>query len=169
MTVDDLEVLFGYGYWANRRLFQALSPLAPDEFTRPVGPGHASIRNTLVHVLSAEWGWLDRCGGPARGARLDPGDYPTLESVVERWAAVERHVREFLGGLEDADLAREIAYVGGGGETFSMPLGELLQHAANHAVHHRGQVAPLLRQLGHAPPDLDLLFFLAERRGVRAW
>jgi hypothetical protein len=44
-------------------------------------------------VASGEWqafslvirhssaGWLDRCGGPERGPRLTPTDYPTVESV----------------------------------------------------------------------------------------
>ena len=37
-----------------------------------------------------------------------------------------------------------------------MPLGEMMQHAANHGVHHRGQVALLLRLLGHVPGDFRL-------------
>jgi uncharacterized damage-inducible protein DinB len=49
-----------------------------------------------------------------------------------------------------------------------MPVGELLQHAATHGVHHRGQVALLLRVLGVAPGSVDLLFYDAERRAVGA-
>lgn len=76
MTVKDLESLYDYGYWANRKLFDVISQLTPEQFTRPVAGSYGSIRNTMVHVLSAEWGWLDRCGGPERGPALKPGDYP---------------------------------------------------------------------------------------------
>jgi uncharacterized damage-inducible protein DinB len=119
----------------------------------------------MVHVLSAEWGWLDRCGGPARGERLNPVDYPTAESLLETWGKVEMSVREFLSKLADADLRRHAEYTLGG-RTTSMPMGELMQHAALHAIHHRGQVALLLRVLGYAPGNFDILFYHAERRGV---
>ena len=49
-----------------------------------------------------------------------------------------------------------------------MPLGELLQHAAIHGIHHRGQAALLLRMLGVAPGNVDILFYYAERSGVPA-
>src|SRR5205823_2950267 len=78
MTVKDLEGLYDYGYWANKKLFHVISQLTPEEFTRPVAGSYGSIRNTMVHIMSAEWGWLSRCGGPERGARLNPGDYPTV-------------------------------------------------------------------------------------------
>jgi uncharacterized damage-inducible protein DinB len=38
-----------------------------------------------------------------------------------------------------------------------MRLGQLLQHAALHGVHHRGQSALRLRLLGYAPGNFDIL------------
>ena len=73
MRVDDLAIRYDYGYWANRKLFDVISQLSPEQFTRGVAGGWGSIRTTMVHVLSAEWGWLSRCGGrPERPSRLDP-------------------------------------------------------------------------------------------------
>ena len=169
MTVKDLEVLYDYSYWANGKLFGAIAQLTPEQFTRPVAGSYGSIRNTMVHVLSAEAGWLDRCGGPKRGPRLNPADFPTVESVIQAWNRVEAHAREFLARLKDEDLARMAEYATDQSAKISMPVGELMQHAANHAVHHRGQVALLLRLLGHAPGNFDILFYFAEKRGVRAW
>ncbi|QXD15750.1 DinB family protein [Rhodocaloribacter litoris] len=169
MTVNDLRLLFDYSYWANERLFRVILQLTPEEFTRSVAGSYGSVRNTLVHVLSTEWGWLDRCGGPERGPRLEVDDYPTVASLIEAWRRIEAYMRGFLDGLKDQDLARNVEYRGAGGEKRFMPLGELLHHAANHAVHHRGQVVLLLRELGHAPGNMDLLFYYADRRGIVAW
>lgn len=168
MTVKDLEILYDYSYWANKKLFHVISQLTPEQFTQPLGGSYGSIRNTMVHVLSAEWGWLDRCGGPERGPRLNPDDFPTVESLIEAWNKVELYVRGFLSKLKDEDLARNVEYTMGRAEKSSLPMGQLMQHAANHGVHHRGQVALLLRLLGRTPGNFDILFYYAEKRGVPA-
>lgn len=169
MTADSLRLLFDYHAWANARLLTVVGALSEEEFTRDVAGGWGSVRDTLVHTLSTERGWLERCGGPERGPRLDPADYATPEALRAEWAEAEALLCAFVDGLEDEDLDREAAYAGAGGARRSMPVGELLQHVAVHAVHHRGGVAVLLRELGYAPPAMDLLFYHAERRGVEAW
>jgi uncharacterized damage-inducible protein DinB len=171
MTVKDLERMYDYGYWANRKFFAVAAQLTPEQLTQSVAGSYGSVRNTLVHMMSAEWGWFDRCGcGYPRGAALKGDDYPTLQSIVDAWSIVEGHVRGFLSTLHDADLDRAIEFANPRGEKRSMLLGALLQHAANHGVHHRGQVALLLRALGCAPGNVDLLFYDAERLSVPlAW
>lgn len=169
MTVEDFQRLYAYGAWANRRLLATISQLPSEDFTKALGGGHASIRDTMVHALSTEWGWLSRCGGPARGPALKPPDFPTVESLTATWNAVDGYARAFLSSLNNEDLLRNAEYMNPRGETLSMPVGELLHHAANHSVHHRGQVAFMVRLLGHAPGTLDLLFYDAEKRGVPAW
>ena len=166
MIVKDLEVLYDYNYWANKRLFQLISQLTPEQFAQPVAGSYGSIRNTLVHALSAEWGWLERCGGPERGPRLNTDNYPTVESLVETWNRIEGYVRDFLSRLNEADLARDIEFTLPGQEIRSMQLGQLMQHAAVHGVHHRAQVVLLPRMLGYEPGNFDMLIYYAKRRGV---
>jgi len=171
MTVKDLERLYDYGYWANKKILQVVSRLTPEQFTATGTGSYGSVRNTMVHMLSAEWGWLDRCGGPQRGPALKPEDYPTVESLVETWSRVEGYVREFLSKQKDHDLSRIVEFTNPRGEKRTALLGTLLQHAANHGVHHRGQVALLLRSLGYTPGNVDMLFYDAEKSGagVLAW
>ena len=163
MRVHDLVHLYDYGAWADARLLAAVARLTPEEFARPVAGSHGSVRNTLVHVMSAAWGWVERCGGHARGARLKPEDYPTPDALAQEWTRVESHARALLAALTDDDLTREVAFSFGGEPASVATVGALLQHAALHAVHHRGQVALLLRELGHAPGNFDMLYFAVER------
>ena len=167
MTIADLQTLYDYSYWANAKLFEPLSRLTTEEFVRPVAGSYGSPRTTLVHMMSAEAGWLDRSGGPKRGAPLNPDDFPTLETITTHWSAQESKMRAFLAGLTDADLTRRIAFTVPQ-ISFSrvMALGEMLHHAAIHNIHHRGQVTLLLRELGHVPGNVDILFYYAEKGTV---
>ena len=169
MTVNDLQRLYDYGYWANEQLLAVVSELTSEQFTRTVAGSYGSVRNTLVHMLSAEWGWLDRCGGHERGPALEADDYPDVESLINAWATVEGWVRAFLATLTDEELCRQVEFTNPRGDIRSMALGELMQHAANHGVHHRGQVALLLRVLGHVPGNVDMLLYDADRHGVSVW
>jgi len=165
MSLHEMRRLFDYNYWANQKLFAALSSLTAEQFTQTVAGSYGSVRNTLVHVLSAEWGWLDRCGGPPRGAKLEAHDFPTLASLTDLWSRVEVQMREYLGRLSDEDLAGEVEFTLGG-RTQRMTRGDLLQHAAIHAAHHRGQIALLIRTLGFEPGNFDFVIFGATSPAV---
>ena len=164
MRAVDLARLYDYSCWANQRLLGVASQLTPNEFTRHVAGSYGSVRNTLVHILSAEWGWLERCGGLPRGDRLKPEDFPTLESIRTVWVRVETEMRTYLDGLREEDLTEEITFAFGPGPRHSVGRGDLLQHAVFHAVHHRGQIALLLRELGRAPGNVDLLYYTIEKQ-----
>ena len=163
MTIDEITGLVDYGYWANAQLLGVSARLTPDQFIQPVAGSYGSIRNTWVHVMSAEAGWLERCGGPTRGPQLRAEDYPTVASVVEAWRTIEANFRAFAAGLEESDLIGVIDFSLGSFGSFSMRMGDMLQHVANHGTHHRGQIALLLRALGHPPGNVDMLFYFAAK------
>ena len=84
-----------------------------------------------------------------------------MTSLVNRWQQAEGYVREFRATLRDEDLGRIVEFAIGGGPKQAMPVGALMHHAAIHGVHHRGQVALLLRSLGYSPGNFDILFYYA--------
>lgn len=161
-SASDLRRLYDYNYWANGKLLAVVSQLTPEEFTREVSGSYGSIRNSLVHVLSAEWGWLDRCGGRARGPKLDAADYPDVSTLIDTWTRVAGWMRTFLSDLADDDLARNVEFAIGTGAKHVVALGDLMHHSVIHAVHHRGQVAVMLRTLGHTPGNFDMVMYSFE-------
>jgi uncharacterized damage-inducible protein DinB len=164
MTVNDLQMLFDYGHWANGKLFDVIAQLTPEQFAQFLANNHGSIRNTMVHVLSAEWRWIARCSSQELGAPFDPADFPTPAVLIEKGNQVAVATRVFLALLRDDDLARQVEFAIGNAPKRSMPVGALLQHAANHGAHHRGQVALLLRLLGYSPENFDLLLYFADEQ-----
>jgi uncharacterized damage-inducible protein DinB len=166
MTVESLKTLFEYNYWANRKLFEVMAQLTSEQLIQNIGGSYGSIRNTMVHILSAESGWLERCGGPERGPRLNPNDFPTLDLIIQSWSKLQMAEKRFLSQLNNQHLVQNIEFSLNQTETYSLRLGELLQHAAVHGVHHRGQIALLLRLLGYVPGNFDILVYYLERNSI---
>ncbi len=146
-----------YNYWARDRQLQACASLTVEQFLRPVGGSFPSLRDTFAHMVAVEWLWLERWRGKSPKSLIPVHDFPALAVVVERWGAVERDIREYVAGLDEAALARLLSYINTQGEEWSYPLWQMVVHLLNHQSYHRGQVTTLLRLLGVQPPQVDFL------------
>lgn len=160
MNKHDVGYLFAYNRWANATVLDAVSKLPAEQFARDLQSSHRSVRDTLAHILAAEWIWLERWKGVSPKALLIPTDFPTVESVRKRLSEVENECAEFIDGLTDESLGEAITYTNTKGEQWTYPLGQMLQHVANHSTYHRGQIATMLRQLGAEVNPVDLLVFM---------
>jgi len=58
MTKDDIQLLYEYDRWANNRVLHAVSALNAEQFRRDLSGSSRSVRDTLVHIIAGEWGWL---------------------------------------------------------------------------------------------------------------
>ena len=68
--------------------------------------------------------------------------------------------RAYIESLSAADYDRVIQYTGAEGKQFRAPLGPLLEHVANHATHHRSEIATMLTMVSGSPPDTGLATYL---------
>jgi uncharacterized damage-inducible protein DinB len=152
-----LRELFEYNYWARDRQIQACASLTEEQFLRPMNNSFPSLRDTLAHLVGAEYVWLERWRGRSPRAMPAAEEFPTLTAVRERWATVERGVRDYLAGLTEEMLKLHLSYVNLKGETWTYVLWQTLFHVVNHQTYHRGQVTTLLRQLEAQPSAIDYL------------
>lgn len=167
MTPEDVRLLYDYNYWAADRMMGVVERLPPEEFLRDLGNSFPSIRDTVVHMMGAEWIWLCRWRGESPQAMLPAADFPTAAAVRARWDDVERQVRAFVGSLSAERLAQVLAYRSTQGQALAFPLGQMLQHVVNHGTYHRGQVTTMVRQLGVRPAATDFSLFAHERAAGR--
>lgn len=155
--LSTLNDLFTHHYWARDRQLHACAVLSSAQFLQPLGNSHPSVRDTLGHLLAAEWLWLERWRGRSPRILLAPADFTTLDDIAARWRQVEHEMREFLATLSEAALERDVTYVNTRGGTWTHALWRLMVHLLEHQAYHRGQVTTLLRQLGVQPPAVDFL------------
>ena len=164
MTAEDLRTLVEYNYWARDRILDGVAALNPEQYNRPLGNSFPSVRETLVHIYSAEWIWHTRWQGESPTKALSPDQWPDLARLAASWQALETKLRGFVDSLTDESLNRVLEYRLLSGQPGKSAFGHMVQHVVNHGTYHRGQITTMLRQLGAAPPkSTDLIAFYRER------
>lgn len=161
MDVQDILLLYQYNYWARDRILEQVVKLSPQQLLESRTYGHGSIRNVLVHILSAEWVWRVRCQEQVSPSALLPlDDYPGFEPLRVRYLQEEERMQGYLNSLHGTELYQEVRYQTTGGEEQANVLWHLLVHIVNHGTEHRSQVASELTAYGYSPGDLDLVHFV---------
>src|SRR5215469_7171682 len=140
MDRNDLKELYTYNRWANHRTLGAAGKLDGEKFLRNLGNSFSSVRDTLAHILSAEWIWLERWQGRFPTSMLDAADFPTVASLGSRWKTLERDYQEFFQGLSVERLRQQLSYLNRAGERYSYLLWQQMTHVVNHSSYHRGQI-----------------------------
>lgn len=165
---DVIKSLYDYNSWAMNTLLNALET-APEHVYEALGcSGHGSVRETLAHLLQAQWGWLSWFDGSlppeqAYAIKLTDKDIPTPADARARWEPIEKQARALIANLNDEKLAAEWSWKAPSAPMVKQPLGELMLHVVNHAIHTRAQIVSAIRRCGHAPGSYDYLWFVLGR------
>lgn len=167
MLVNSLRTAYGYNRWATGRILDAAAGLTPEQLHTPGTAGHGSIRDTLVHLMATQRGWVSWWDGSlpleqAYGFTLDPADFPDVPSLRVLWEDVERQTEAFLSRLTDADAAQVLTPTLPTGAQLRLPLWGALLHLVNHGTQHRSEAAAMLTGFGCSPGPMDLLLYLWE-------
>ena len=163
MTPNELQLLFTYNDWANKRAIQAASSLTPDQFTKPLRNSFSSVRDTLAHLYGAETIWLQRFQGESPSAFPDLTQITDIAALESKWNPIAADLLNFVSNLTQPDIDRVVEYKTMKFGVYSNPLWQSLQHVVNHGTYHRGQITTMLRQLGAQPILTDLMHFYRER------
>src|SRR5713226_1496214 len=111
MDVERIRALYDFNRWANAAVFDAVSALRPEEWMRDLKNSFPSVRDTLVHILWAEWIWLRRWKGVSPKLVFDPAEFATVTVLWTKWSEVEREQADFVAGLSEESLRTVIEYV----------------------------------------------------------
>ncbi|HEV8587197.1 MAG TPA: DinB family protein [Methylomirabilota bacterium] len=166
MLTEVIGSLYRYNDWANRRILDTSAGLTSEQLRAGGGASFDSIRDTLVHIMGAQWLYLERWHGRFPRAMPAAADFPDLAAIRARWAVIERDTQAFVAGLDDAAVGRVVKYTNMQGEPWAYPLWQQLIHQVNHATQHRSEAAVMLTKLGHSPGSLDLLYFADVETGA---
>ncbi len=145
-----LPDFFKYNLWANLRLLDACEHLSDAQLDATTNGTFGSVRETLMHLFSAEEGYARALTGTSPTPLLKEfTTFPGLDLLRQR---AERSAEALIKVAEQGNLS-QILHLDGG--TYDAPAIIVVIQAINHAIDHRSQIATLLSQQGIEPPYLD--------------
>ncbi len=138
--------LLEHNNWANQQIITACAGLSDEQLDAgPQSAAWGSIRSTLLHLVSAQRGYLSLLTLPLESRPRTPVDFADLpESAASTGQALLALVRE---GLADARLQTRDGHL--------VEPWVVLVQAIDHAGEHREQIKAMLSALGVQPPDID--------------
>ncbi len=166
MKPQEISTLFEYGYWAFEKVWDGVLQLSDAQFTQELGYSRGSIRNQVVHLMSATWRWVIRLKEEPMPPHLAFGDFGTRTATKAKWDELRLASMAYVDSLSEADLDGIVRWeLPDRHMAAQNARWEILLHVANHATDHRSQILAMLNQhFGIETPEQDLLFYLLERK-----
>ncbi|MFD1019805.1 DinB family protein [Thalassobacillus hwangdonensis] len=167
--------LYEYHVWANRQYFNLLKEMDPSIFKKEVESVFSSVSEVFSHIYVVDKIWLGCLVGDDFDTIFSKvqdwdkeAESPTIEAIEEKFLKLTGAFQGFFDKVESEDdpLIVEHPRFGKLHTTYI----EIVQHIVNHGTYHRGNLAAMLRQMGHKGASTDYIFYLyalenAERGG----
>ena len=155
-------MLARYNVWATRKLFEHVDALPEADYRRPCGLFFGSVHGTLNHLLVAEHAvWFPRFeAGISNRIALNAELEADRAALRERLLAAVPRWLPLIASWDAARFDTLLDYTTTRGVPQSLPFAATLGHVFNHGTHHRGQISAAITALGHACPEIDLVWML---------
>jgi uncharacterized damage-inducible protein DinB len=159
--------------WSNLRLLRACAVLDDAEFIAPRTGYFPSLKDTLNHILTVDWLYVDALERAVAGRPVNPdaarffeplAPFATCAALAAAQREVDQRLIALCAGLTDLSPTVSIQRAD---HVQREPLARVLAHLFQHQTHHRGQAHAMLAGTAVKPPQLDE-FFLGEEAPLRA-
>ena len=159
MNANAFRHFYGYHFAENRKLWDAyVMSLSHEQFTQAVAYSRGSVRDQILHLISADDMWFSELRGMEPSEPFPAASFDDRKIIRAHWDGVEQNMRDYLATLRDDML-------------FDKPIEEpeddkdlivwqVLLHVANHGTDHRAQLLRLLSDLGVKTTSQDYIFYV---------
>lgn len=161
MNANAFRHFYDYHFAINRKIWDTcIIPLSDEQFTRPADYSQGSIRDQLLHLISADDVWFSELRGVEPAEPLPLASADDRETIRAYWDHVEKNMRHYLAELQDATLFTQP--IKEPEEDQDLIVWQVLLHVVNHGTDHRAQLLRLLHDLGIKTPYQDYIFYVYE-------
>jgi uncharacterized damage-inducible protein DinB len=159
MNADAFRHFYNYHFSENRKIWDRyVAPLSYEQFTQAVDYSHGSVRDQILHIMSADEMWFCELRGGEFPDPFEPTDFDDRVMIRARWDSIEENMRAYL-----AELRNEMLFdkpIEEPEEDKDLIVWQVLLHVANHGTDHRAQLLRNLHDLGVETEYQDYIFYV---------
>jgi uncharacterized damage-inducible protein DinB len=145
---DYFIELAEFSRWADDRVMSWLSQITEETWNQEAVSSFGSIRDTAVHIVSAQNIWLDFWTKAQQPTYLSSEFTGSRAELIDIWTRTSTALNDFIKRYPAADYSTAIQVRKPNGEMNTMEFRKTFPHMINHSTYHRGQLVTLLRQAG---------------------
>ncbi len=154
-----------YNVWANKLILDTIGKLEDGAVDKEITSSFPSIRETVYHVWSAEYIWLQRLQLAEHPVWIQGEFNGAFEQACGDWQKVSATFVEFVEKQYDERAFEHVLqFYDRQKASHKMPVYQVLHHVFNHSTYHRGQLVTMLRQAGATDiPGTDFIRFARKK------
>lgn len=161
--------MYDYHVWANGVIIDRLKELPQDIYHKEIQTGFTSVSKVLSHIYATDYTWLDIISGKSMKEALLYADQlreqvetKSIEEMEKIFLDVSKRYKELLNSQESVEkvIVVDNPYAG----LLETSVFETVIHVVTHGSYHRGNIATMLRQMGHTSvmQDYGLYLFMPQ-------
>jgi uncharacterized damage-inducible protein DinB len=168
MTHPALK-MYDYHVWANGVIIDRLKELPKDIYHKGIQSGFSSVSKVLSHIYLTDYAWFDIISGKSMNEAMTSTDQlreevetKSIEEMKKIFLDLSERNKALLNSQEDIERLIEVdnPYAG----LLETSISESVLHVVTHGSYHRGNIATMLRQMGHTSvmQDYGLYLFMPQ-------
>ncbi|WP_028401868.1 DinB family protein [Ectobacillus panaciterrae] len=166
--IDHALKMYDYHVWANKKMIDRLKELPEDIYNKEIQSIFPSISKALSHIYLADHLWLDVISGKSMNEAFaftnqltEQMESKRIEEMETMFFDLSERYKAFLNVQEDMEkvIVVDNPYAG----LLETSISESVLHVVSHGSYHRGNIAAMLRQQGHASIMQDYGLYLYEK------
>ncbi|MFJ7994635.1 DinB family protein [Peribacillus frigoritolerans] len=156
--------MYNYHAWANGVIIDRLNELPEHVYHKEIQSGFSSVSKVLSHIYLTDYAWFDIISGISMDEAMASSS--ELKEEVEK-KSIEEMKKTFMdlyernkALLSTVDMEKVMVVDNPYAGSLETTIFESVLHVVTHGSYHRGNIATMLRQMGHNSVMQDFGLYL---------
>ncbi|MFY0801997.1 DinB family protein [Peribacillus frigoritolerans] len=156
--------MYNYHAWANGVIIDRLNELPEHVYHKEIQSGFSSVSKVLSHIYLTDYAWFDIISGISMDEAMASSS--ELKEEVEK-KSIEEMKKTFMdlyernkAILSTVDMEKVMVVHNPYAGSLETTISESVLHVVTHGSYHRGNIATMLRQMGHTSVMQDFGLYL---------